>query len=120
MNRATDVGIKGLDLYCWEENGQWRFVSARPNGKQIKLPLSPICSLKKGNICYIFLSYDGLVSLSIGVDSLSSIDQPQINYPIREKPNVFYGTSIPQGGCASRPGMAHTNIISRRLETRMY
>ena len=30
----TDVGIKGLDLYCWEENGQWRFVnSARPNGK---------------------------------------------------------------------------------------
>lgn len=59
--------------------------------------------------------YDGLVSLSIGVDSLSSIDQPQINYPIREKPIVFYGTSILQGGCASRPGMAHTNIISRRL-----
>lgn len=56
MNHMTDVGIKGLDLYCWEENGQWRFVnSARPNGKQIKLPLSPICSLKKGNICYIFL-----------------------------------------------------------------
>lgn len=28
---------------------------------------------------------------------------------------LFYGTSILQGGCASRPGMAHTNIISRRL-----
>lgn len=39
----------------------------------------------------------------------------RINYPIREKPIVFYGTSILQGGCASRPGMAHTNIISRRL-----
>ena len=63
----------------------------------------------------LYCLYDGLVSLSIGVDSLSSIDQPQINYPIREKPIVFYGTSILQGGCASRPGMAHTNIISRRL-----
>ena len=59
--------------------------------------------------------YDGLVSLSIGVDSLSTIDQPFIDYPIRKRPVVFYGTSILQGGGASRPGMAHTNIISRRL-----
>ena len=28
---------------------------------------------------------------------------------------VFYGTSILQGGCASRPGMAHTNILERWL-----
>ena len=34
---------------------------------------------------------------------------------MREKPIVFYGTSILQGGCATRPGMAHTNILSRRL-----
>ena len=33
-----------------------------------------------------------------------------------EKPIIFYGTSITQGGCASRPGMAHTNIISRQLD----
>ena len=59
--------------------------------------------------------YDGLVSLAIGVDSLATIDQPLIDYPICKKPVVFYGTSILQGGCASRPGMAHTNIISRRL-----
>ena len=30
-------------------------------------------------------------------------------------PIVFYGTSITQGGCASRPGMAYSNIISRKL-----
>jgi lysophospholipase L1-like esterase len=28
---------------------------------------------------------------------------------------VFYGTSVTQGGCASRPGMAYTNILSRAL-----
>ena len=32
------------------------------------------------------------------------------------KPIVFYGTSITQGGCASRPGMVHTAILQRRLD----
>lgn len=32
------------------------------------------------------------------------------------KPIVVYGTSIAQGGCASRPGMAFTNIVQRRLD----
>ena len=116
MNHMTDVGIKGLDLYCWEENGQWRFVnSARPNGKTNQATVIANMQPKEREYMLYLPLYDGLVSLSIGVDSLSSIDQPQINYPIREKPIVFYGTSILQGGCASRPGMAHTNIISRRL-----
>jgi len=29
---------------------------------------------------------------------------------------VYYGSSIAQGGCASRPGMAFTNILSRKLD----
>ena len=31
------------------------------------------------------------------------------------KPIVYYGSSITQGGCASRPGNFYQNIISRRL-----
>lgn len=34
----------------------------------------------------------------------------------KEKPLVIYGTSIAQGACASRPGMAWANIIERELE----
>jgi lysophospholipase L1-like esterase len=34
----------------------------------------------------------------------------------KEKPIVTYGTSICQGACASRPGMAWTNILERKLE----
>ncbi len=30
-------------------------------------------------------------------------------------PAVYYGSSITQGGCASRPGLAYQNIVSRRL-----
>lgn len=33
--------------------------------------------------------YDGLVSLSIGVDSLATISQPLVDYPIRKNPVVF-------------------------------
>lgn len=37
--------------------------------------------------------------------------------PVRkEKPIVVYGTSIAQGGCASRPGMAWTAILDRKLD----
>ena len=32
-----------------------------------------------------------------------------------KKPILYYGSSITQGGCASRPGNCYTNIISRNL-----
>ncbi|WP_394811099.1 SGNH/GDSL hydrolase N-terminal domain-containing protein, partial [Bacteroides xylanisolvens] len=116
MNHMTDTGVKGLDLYCWESNGKWRFVnSARPNGKTNQATIIANMQPQEREYMLYLPLYDGLVSLSIGVDSLSTIDQPFIDYPIRKRPVVFYGTSILQGGCASRPGMAHTNIISRRL-----
>ena len=61
--------------------------------------------------------YDGVVKLEIGIDSTCVIKKPE---PWHQNPIVFYGTSITQGGCASRPGMAHTNIISRKLGVDCY
>ena len=116
MNHMTDTGAKGLDLYCLQKNGEWRFVnSGRPNGKTNQATIIANMQPEEREYMLYLPLYDGLVSLSIGIDSLATIDQPLIDYPIRQKPIVFYGTSILQGGCASRPGMAHTNIISRRL-----
>lgn len=34
----------------------------------------------------------------------------------QEKPIVLYGTSIAQGACASRPGMAFGNVIGRNWD----
>ena len=34
----------------------------------------------------------------------------------REKPIVFYGTSITQAGVASRPGICHMALLGRRLD----
>ena len=116
MNHMTDTGAKGLDLYCLQKNGDWRFVnSARPKGKTNQVTIIKNMHPEEREYMLYLPLYDGLVSLSIGVDSLATISQPLVDYPIRKNPVVFYGTSILQGGCASRPGMAHTNIISRRL-----
>lgn len=115
MNHMTPTGIKGLDLYCLQDD-KWVFVnSGRPSGKVNEATIiSYMKPVEREYMLYLPL-YDGVTSLSIGVDSLAEISGPEVQLPVREKPVVFYGTSILQGGCASRPGMAHTNIISRWL-----
>ena len=115
MNHMTPTGIRGLDLYARVGKG-WRFVnSARPNGSDNEATIiSTMLPEEREFILYLPL-YDGVDSLSIGVDATAEISAPQLAEPVREKPIVFYGTSILQGGCATRPGMAHTNILSRRL-----
>ena len=58
--------------------------------------------------------YNGVKKLEIGVpagNGTITAAQPRQLAPI-----AFYGTSITQGGCASRPGMCYTAIIGRRLE----
>ncbi|MEJ0104021.1 MAG: SGNH/GDSL hydrolase family protein [Bacteroidota bacterium] len=51
--------------------------------------------------------------MQIGVPA----DKNYIPSPLtKEKPVVVYGTSIAQGGCASRPGLAWTAILERKLD----
>ncbi|MCG6185779.1 SGNH/GDSL hydrolase family protein [Maribellus maritimus] len=116
MNHFTMTGIKGLDLYCLE-NGEWQFVNtARPSAKVSKVVIiQNMPEQEKEYMLYLPL-YDGLESIEIGVAENAEILPPEINSPKKGKPVVFYGTSITQGGCASRAGMAYPNILSRMLD----
>ncbi len=117
MNHMTPTGIKGLDLYCLEGK-KWVFVnSARPKteGKENETTIINNMSKQMREYMLYLPLYDGLTHLEIGVDSLSSIQMPNVDLPKTQKPIVAYGTSILQGGCASRAGMAHTNILERWL-----
>lgn len=116
MNHFTMTGIKGLDLYCLK-NGVWQFVNtARPTAKATEtVIINHMAGNEEEYMLYLPL-YDGLASLEIGVKSTASIDQPLIDSPRKGKPVVFYGTSITQGGCASRAGMSYPNILSRKLD----
>jgi hypothetical protein len=60
-----------------------------------------------------FPLYEGVRAVRIGLDADARVQPPP---PFRTRQRVVvYGTSITQGGCASRPGMAYTNILSRWL-----
>ena len=113
MNHMPDTGIKGVDLY-FKKNNEWQYINTGvPVGfnNEYKLVENMDNELREYKL---FLPlYDGIKNIEIGVDSLSYVKKPKSN---EKKPIVFYGTSITQGACASRPGMAHTNIISRQLD----
>ncbi|MEG2653843.1 MAG: SGNH/GDSL hydrolase family protein, partial [Ruthenibacterium sp.] len=60
-----------------------------------------------------FPLYCGVKEVLIGLDADASLRTPP---SFSQKGRVVvYGTSITQGGCASRPGMAYSNLLSRRL-----
>ena len=116
MNHMTPTGICGLDLYCLDGT-DWRFAgSGRPSGKVTTATIVKSMTPQMREYLLFLALYDGPLSLEIGVDSLATIEQPQVDLPRRARPVLFYGTSILQGGCASRPGMAHTNILERWLQ----
>lgn len=60
-----------------------------------------------------FPLYTGVSQVLLGFDPAAELSPPQPRQDDRRI--VVYGTSITQGGCASRPGMLFTNILSRRL-----
>jgi hypothetical protein len=60
--------------------------------------------------------YNGVSSVEIGIPRTSTLVRSPPRESSRSRPIVFYGTSITQGGCASRPGMVHTAILGRWLE----
>lgn len=113
MNHFTDTGIKGLDLYSWKDN-KWQFVrSALPTDKISEEVIISNMTTKEREYMLFLPLYDGVTSLSIGIDSLATITPPLIHNIDYANPIVVYGTSITQGGCATRPGMSYTNILTR-------
>jgi hypothetical protein len=126
MPHMASTGIKGIDLYT-KYNNKWRYVTtagAIVGLKKHQNKSKPLDSISEFELIKnmtpefreykLFLPlYDGVTKLEVGIDPTASIEKAS---PSSVKPIVFYGTSITQGGCASRPGMAHTSIISRRLD----
>lgn len=121
MIHMADTGLKGTDLYILEGDSVWRHVNT--NRPYIKKGTEKTCestyvenldSTMKEFMVYLPL-YDGVTDIEIVVDSASVINKGNAGIIRPEGRIVAYGTSILQGGCASRTGMASTNIISRDL-----
>lgn len=118
MAHMPGTGIRGIDLYTLVD-GKWLFVgTAQPYANPATgVFIRNMDGSEREYMAYLPL-YDGVVSLSIGIDSTATIGAPKSALMAREegftrRPIVFYGTSITQGGCVSRPGMCYTSIIGR-------
>lgn len=118
MNHMADAGVKGMDLYRLSDKGKWEYVNTvRPVSDTLQNSLLVQRMDGKMHEYMVYLPlYEGLKWLEIGVDPESVITDPQVDNPKASRGKVvWYGTSILQGGCASRPGMSATNIIQREL-----
>lgn len=117
MNHMAATGVSGLDLYVKTESGKWRWLGVgRPAQQTTTATLvTGIIPGKREYMLYLPL-YNGVKSVEIGIPESSQLWKAPAREAGKDKPLVFWGTSITQGGCASRTGMVHTAILGRRLD----
>lgn len=118
MAHMAGTGIRGLDLYSYTD-GEWIYAgTAQPNGKESSNIFRRGMDGEYRDYMLYLPLYDGVTELAIGIDSNAVLEHPGVRSLVpgeNGRPIVFYGTSITQGGCVSRPGMAYPAIIGRKL-----
>jgi lysophospholipase L1-like esterase len=108
------TSVSGIDVYAKKENGKFLYLrtgTPRSDTNTITVQLVPA----KEYIINLSL-YNGVKSVEIGIPKEKQIAATKVDKRRLEKTILFYGTSITQGGCASRPGMAFTSIVGRKLD----
>lgn len=110
------VGSSGFDIYI-ARNGRDTFHSVFRPPFGYKDGYESIVGLPSGEkeITVNFPLYSGANEVFLGIDANATLTY-RADYTF-EKPVLFYGSSITQGGSASRPGMSYESLISRRLDT---
>lgn len=112
MPHMPATGVSGVDVYALDD-GKWKWVDvSKPTKQEVEHTIKGLDPGLRTYMCYLPL-FNSTAEISIGVPENSKF-QPVA--PRKQKPIVFYGTSITHGACASRPGMTHPAILGRRLD----
>ena len=113
MPHMPSTGVSGVDLYRYEDQGfcfgSYTFGDTITYDYRIDQEIKGKKEVEY--ILYLPL-YNEVSQLEIGVPTNTSFSFVPTT---GESPIILYGTSIAQGACASRPGMAWGNIVSRTL-----
>lgn len=117
MHHMPATGVSGVDLYMTDISGRRTWCKAKysftDGVSYVYSNLTYRNPYPMGNAFCLYLPlYNGVKDLKIGVPAKSKFS---FISPSRERPIVVYGSSVAQGACASRPGMAWTNIVQRTL-----
>ncbi|MGI8908087.1 MAG: SGNH/GDSL hydrolase family protein [Candidatus Sumerlaeaceae bacterium] len=113
MSHMARTGSSGVDLYA-HQGSEWVYCGT---GKPVETTrtVATLTRTRPGVLTEYMLYlplYDQISELKVGVAAEAFIAPLT---PRKDKPIVFYGTSMTQGGCASRAGMCHTAILGRWL-----
>ena len=110
-------GSSCFDLFVRKSDGTHRFVGAFIRQPEEKAGYEGILRPEGTGMreyTIHFPSYADVTSLHIGLSKDARV-LPAPQYRI-EKPVVFYGSSITQGACATRPGTTYDSILSRQFD----
>jgi lysophospholipase L1-like esterase len=115
MNHMPATGQCSFDCYLGEPGDQQYYSTGRYDHALLayETALYQFPERTMRHVTLNFPLYQKVEEVWIGVDADAEL-LPPLPYASGKKV-VVYGTSITQGGCASRPGMAYTNILSRRF-----
>jgi len=117
MNHMPRAGSAGFDIYRGRGAKSNHVGTAQPDRDQ-KLMEQILCVNPRPGIMEDFTVnlplYGGCEAVEIGLAPEAELAEPT---PHRVKlPVLFYGNSVTQGGCASRPGNAYTSMLCRAVD----
>ncbi|MEG0906780.1 MAG: SGNH/GDSL hydrolase N-terminal domain-containing protein, partial [Cellulosilyticaceae bacterium] len=122
MPHMADTGISGFDLY-YRDYGDHDYKYHKTfqpqlydvNHRAVVVGETSFSGERREkDIIINFPLYNGVKDIVFAVEDCALI-KPPTPYTI-EKPILFYGSSITQGGCASRPGNSYPLHLSRWLD----
>lgn len=116
-SKMPSVATTGFDLYIGSGKAKTFFGAStkkRDASEYQTVMFGPVQNRKMREFTLNFPLWSGIEEFQIGLSPDAKI-LPPTPWP-DPRPVAVYGTSIQQGGCASRPGIAHTNQMSRLLD----
>ncbi|MHA1999892.1 MAG: SGNH/GDSL hydrolase family protein [Promethearchaeota archaeon] len=110
-NNFSNLGQRGIDVYV---NGKYNgtFFNERKLVQIVKLDACSPRSDDGMNVVQLYLPlYNGIKNLQLEADQ--PLEPVSLMNYTDSKPIMYYGSSITQGGCASRPGMSYAAQVER-------
>ena len=115
MSHMPFTGQGGCDVYIGTKREDLTFFrTASYHYSKKEYEFTFFTNWKKEDRLYLINLplYGGILDIEVCIDQDAKIEGEENLFP--KGKIVCYGTSITQGGCASRGGMSYTNAISRR------
>ena len=117
MNHMPRAGSAGFDSYSKPDGGKQLYnKTVQPGRDQIDIEALLGVNPRKG-MCDWQVNlplYGGVDTVEIGIVKNSRLEKPTPHKVAA--PVLFYGSSITQGGCASRPGNAYSSMLCRAVD----